>query len=81
MPVTTFNASFVQKAAINALVLAIAGMMFLANPSVSISVTPSILKVLALSNDFWYAHVIWSMLSLSRFVLGNDLSHSISRTY
>lgn len=52
MPVTTFNASFVQKAAMSALVLAMAGMIFLANPSVSISVTPSILNSLALSNDF-----------------------------
>jgi hypothetical protein len=48
----TLIASLVQNAAIKALVLAIAGMMFLATPIVSISVTPSILNFLALSNDF-----------------------------
>lgn len=48
----SFKASLVENAAIKALVLAMAGIIFLANPRVSIYVTPSILNFFALSKDF-----------------------------
>ena len=65
----------------NALVLAIAGMIFLATPSVSISVTPSILYCFALANDLSKIHFMCSKLSLSLFVSGYSFSHSTSRMY
>lgn len=51
-PERILNASLVQTAAIRAFVLAMAGMMFLVTPKVSISVTPSILNYIALSLAF-----------------------------
>jgi hypothetical protein len=51
-PVNNLNTSPVNTPAISELVLAIAGIIFLATPNVNISVTPSILKYFALYNDF-----------------------------
>lgn len=51
-PVKSLKTSPVKIDAINAFVLAIAGMIFFATPIVSISVTPSMLNFLALYKDF-----------------------------
>lgn len=51
-PVNNLKNYAVKTAAIMALVLAIAGIIFLATPKVSISVTPSMLYLFALSSEF-----------------------------
>jgi hypothetical protein len=51
-PVNNLKNYAVKTAAIIALVLAIAGIIFLATPKVSISVTPSMLYFFALSSEF-----------------------------
>ena len=61
------NVEFDSPAMI-ALVLAIAGMMFLTTPCVRLQVTPSIPYCLARSAAFWYNHSMWSGSSLSSFL-------------
>ena len=51
-----------------ALVLAIAGMMFLTTPCVNAQVTPSILNSEARAEAFWYSHSMWSGSSVSSFL-------------